>query len=284
MNSNNSLRIFKGAVAIITGGASGIGKALSIELSKNGCEVVIADIQDNPAQELVALIRAAGGKAVTKKIDVRDLNALKQLVEETVQRTGRLDYLFNNAGVFVFGEMSRIKMEDINLMMDINFKGVVNGIQAAYPVMLKQKYGQIINTASYVGLIPEMYCAIYAATKHGIVGLSKSLREEAAVHGIRVNVLCPGIIETPLIYGSGANKNYFEIPDTELEEIFKKIKPIDAGLFARKALKQIARNKAIIVIPSFYKVRILLYNLFPGVYNYILRMAYRKFNRERALH
>lgn len=282
MNSNNSLRIFEGATAIITGGASGIGKALAIELSKSGCEVVIADIQNDLAQELADVLQAGGGKAVAKKVDVRDLNALKQLVEETVQHTGRLDYMFNNAGVFVFGEMNRIMMEDINLVMDTNFKGVVNGVQAAYPVMLKQKFGQIINTASYVGLIPEMYCVIYAATKHGIVGLSRSLREEAALHGIRVNVLCPGIIETPLIYGSGANKNYFEIPEPELEEIFKRIKPLDAGSFARKALKQIARNKAIIVTPSFYKVRILLYNLFPGVYNYILRMTYRKFKREHT--
>jgi NAD(P)-dependent dehydrogenase (short-subunit alcohol dehydrogenase family) len=150
MNTNNRLRVFEGATAIITGGASGIGKAIAMELSRHGCEVVLADVQYELAQEVASHIQSSGGKASAKKIDVRDFYAVKELVEMTVQRTGRLDYLFNNAGAGILGEVSNYSIEDWNLIIDINLRGQINGIQAAYPIMLKQKFGQIVNTSSFI--------------------------------------------------------------------------------------------------------------------------------------
>ena len=153
MKNNKSIRIFEGATAIVTGGASGIGCALSKELAKRGCEVVLADLQDGMAEEVSREIIETGGKASAKKLDVTDFSGMQKIVEETVHRSGRLDYIFNNAGIGIMGHVSHYSIEDWNLIVDVNLRGVINGVQAAYKVMMSQGFGHIVNTASIAGLI-----------------------------------------------------------------------------------------------------------------------------------
>jgi NAD(P)-dependent dehydrogenase (short-subunit alcohol dehydrogenase family) len=255
MESNKTIRIFDGATAIVTGGASGIGRALAKELALRGCEVVLADLQIEQAEEAVALIKAAGGKATAVKIDVRDFPAMEQVVGYTLKRTGRLDYIFNNAGIGIGGGVNQYSIEDWNYIVNVNLRGVINGIQAAYPIMIKQGFGHIINTASLAGLIPSPGNVAYATTKHAIVGLSNSLRAEAALLGLRVSVLCPGVISTPIWEGGGKyGRTYSIIPPELVKQMLEKARPMSPDIFAKKVLNFVAKNKAIIIVPTWWKL------------------------------
>jgi len=255
MEPNKIIRIFDGATAIVTGGASGIGRALAEELAKRGCEVVLADLQIESAEEVASEIRASGGKAKAVKIDVTDFSAMEQLVQETVARTGRLDFIFNNAGIVIAGPVDRLGIEDWNQIVDVNLRGVINGTQATYKIMMKQGFGHIINTASMAGLGAGPGNVAYTTTKHAIVGLSKSLRAEAAQYGIRVSVLCPGAVRTPILEGGGKyGKMLIDIPPEELRRMFEILRPMSPNIFAEKVLKSVAKNKAIIIVPSWWKV------------------------------
>jgi NAD(P)-dependent dehydrogenase (short-subunit alcohol dehydrogenase family) len=254
MMPNKAIRIFEEATAIITGGASGIGRALAEELAKRGGEVVLADLQIELAEEAAREIRLAGGQATAWQLDVADFPAMEKLLRETVERTGRLDYIFNNAGIGIGGDVHRHSIEDWNRIIDVNLRGVINGVQGAYKIMRNQGFGHIVNTSSMAGLMPSPGVSSYATTKHAVVGLSKSLRAEAAPSGIRVSVLCPGVIRTPILGGGKYGKNLVEVSLEQQRRIWERLKPMAPNLFARKALDAIARNEAIIVIPSWWKL------------------------------
>jgi len=268
MESDNKIRVFADATAIVTGAASGIGRGLAEELSKRGCEVVLADLQIESTEKIANTINTGGGKATAAKINVTDYQALAQLVHETINRTGRIDYFFNNAGIGVFGTVDLHDVEDWNYIIDVNLRGVTNGIQAVYKHMISQGFGQIINTASVAGLIPTPGLAAYAATKHAVVGLSTSLRTEAAKFGIGVNVICPGFVRTAILddckgkYG----KLLPAFSSEQLNRCLKlaeNFKPMDPNIFAEKVLNSVAKNKAIIIIPSWAKLIWLFHRLFP---------------------
>jgi NAD(P)-dependent dehydrogenase (short-subunit alcohol dehydrogenase family) len=255
MESNKKIRIFDGASAIVTGGASGIGRALAEELAQRGCEVIVADLQIALAQEVASGIRAAGGTARAVKVDVTDLPAMEQLVRATVKRTGRLDYIFNNAGIAIGGGVDLYGIEDWNKVIDVNLLGVINGIQAAYQIMLEQGFGHIVNTASMAGLMPGPGNVVYTTTKHAVVGLSISLRGEAALMGVRVSVICPGVIQTPILEGGGRyGKMLIDIPPKEMRRLWERLRPMPPHIFAKKVLNAVARNKAIIIFPRWWRV------------------------------
>jgi NADP-dependent 3-hydroxy acid dehydrogenase YdfG len=138
--------------AIVTGGASGIGRALAEELAHVGVYVVVADRQVNLAERVAAGIRANRGAGIATELDVRDPSRFQAVVQATVAEAGRLDYLFNNAGIAVGGEMRDYDLEDWEDVFDVNLRGVCHGILAAYPLMIEQGFGHIVNTASLSGL------------------------------------------------------------------------------------------------------------------------------------
>ena len=275
MESNSTLRIFDGAVAIMTGGASGIGRALSEALGRRGASVVLADRQTELAQEVAAGIQKRGGKASAVELDVTDFSAVDQLVRATAQAQGRLDYMFNNAGIAIGGEVRVCQIEDWDSVLNVNLHGVVNGVQAAYPVMLSQGYGHIVNTASMAGLLPMPTAVSYAATKHAVVGLSKSLRVEAASYGVRVSVLCPGFIRTPILHGGKYGKNLQPIPLEVQEEFIRKYRPMDPARFAEKVLDALARNKALIIVPGWWRLFWWLSRLSPSLELALAQRSYR---------
>jgi len=263
MAKNGKIRIFNGAVAIITGGASGIGRAFGEALAAKGCEVVLGDLQVDQAEEVAAGIRASGGKATAAELNVVDHKAMVNLVEETVERCGRLDYMFNNAGIAIFGEASDYEISDWNKSIDVNLRGVAHGVYATYGLMRKQGFGHIINTASIAGLCPWPMEIGYTTTKYAVVGLSQALRAEAADTGVRVSVLCPGTVKTPILEGGkygGWIRNY---PQDKVNEMMDNTKPIPVDKFVQLALKEIANNKAIIVTPVGYKIAWWLNRLSP---------------------
>ncbi len=252
--SDNALRVFGNGTAVITGGASGIGRAIAEELGTRGCEVVLADLQIELAEEVASEIRIAGGKAEALELDVTNFSAVECLLQETVERTGRLDYMFNNAGIGIGGDVSLHSIEDWDRIIDVNLRGVVNGVQAAYQIMLKQGFGHIVNTASAAGLMPSPGTVSYATTKYAVVGLSMSLRSEAASAGIRVSVLCPGVIRTPILDGGKYGKFLVDISPERMRDMWKRLRPMPPNIFASKALDAVAKNKAIIIIPSWWKL------------------------------
>ncbi|MEX0679057.1 MAG: SDR family oxidoreductase [Pirellulales bacterium] len=262
----DQLRTYDGAVAIVTGAASGIGLALSKALVGRGATVVLADRQGQRAEEFAAGLRAAGGKASAAEVNVVDAAAVGRLVDETARAQGRLDYLFNNAGIAVLGAARDYQLEDWNSVIDVNLRGVANGIYAAYPIMLRQGFGHIVNTASVCGLLPSPWNVSYAASKFGIVGLSISLRVEAAAAGVRISALCPGTVRTALMEDCGKyGKLLYPVSAERQRAFWDRANPMEPDEFARQALADVAKNKAIIIVPRWWRVIWWLNRLSPSL-------------------
>jgi NAD(P)-dependent dehydrogenase (short-subunit alcohol dehydrogenase family) len=250
----NSLRTYDGAVAIVTGGASGIGRALGEALASRGADVVLADRQVELAEEVAAKARASGARVRAAALDVTDFDAVDRLVRATHKSHGRLDYFFNNAGIGIGGEVREYSINDWNQVFAVNIHGVANGIQAAYPVMVRQGFGHIVNTASMAGLMPAPWTVAYAAAKHAVVGLTTSLRIEAAPYGVRISALCPGVIRTPILEGGKFGRMLPSLQPAINQRGWERFRPMEPYVFARQALRAVARNQAIIVIPSWWKL------------------------------
>ncbi len=185
---------------IITGGASGIGAGLARALARRGDTLVLADIDVTGAEALAdTLSRTTQASVIGAELDVRDAAAVRQLVDDTVARTGRLDVMFNNAGIGVGGESLELDVAHWDRVIDVNLRGVVHGVTAALPHMVRQGDGHIVNTASLAGLVPAPFLAPYSATKHAVVGMTLSLRVEFADRGVRFSALCPGFTDTPIL-------------------------------------------------------------------------------------
>jgi NAD(P)-dependent dehydrogenase (short-subunit alcohol dehydrogenase family) len=245
---------YSGKVAIITGGASGIGAALGKELARSGAHVVLADRQADLAERIASSIRSDGGRATAVELDVRNLAAMTAVVDSTVTQLGAVDYFFNNAGIGVGGEIYTYEPRDWDDVFDVNLRGVAHGIQAVYPQMIRQGSGHIVNTASMAGLVAAPGDGSYTATKHAVVGLSKALRLEAKRHGVRVSVLCPGAIRTPILTGGRFGRiNVEGLTEDKVLAMWETLRPMDVDVFARKAARAVARNAAIIVLPSWWK-------------------------------
>jgi NAD(P)-dependent dehydrogenase (short-subunit alcohol dehydrogenase family) len=239
---------FQNAVAIVTGGASGIGRAVCLALARRGAKVVIvADLDLVRAQEVAGAIAPAGRVA---QLDVTDADAVKALIEDTAKLHGRLDFLFNNAGIGILCEAQDVPLAHWRRVLDVNLDGVVHGVAAAYPIMVRQGSGHIVNTASIAGLIASPWLVSYAASKFAVVGLSLSLRAEAAAFGVRVSAICPGFIRTPLFY------NLEMHTDIDRERALASIMHIAMSpeRCAKAILDGVARNRGLILVTAHAKV------------------------------
>ena len=184
------------SIAIVTGGASGIGRAIATSLVARGDTVVVTDINADGAAKVAEKLNTLGrGKAASAALDVTDAGAVADLYQGVKADHGRLDLVFNNAGIAIGGLAEELTLDHWNRAIDINLKGVVHGVHAAYPIMLEQRAGHIVNTASLAGLVPMPIGIPYTATKHAVVGLSLGLRAEAAGRGVKVSVVCPSFID-----------------------------------------------------------------------------------------
>src|SRR3984893_730775 len=234
---------FERKQAIVTGAGSGIGAALCRALVGAGAMVVCTDIDGDAAERTAA---ALGASARSARLDVTDAAAVQGAVDEVVGRAGRLDLMFNNAGIVWGGDTELLTLDQGNATITVNVRGVVHGVAAAYPVMIRQGHGHIVNTASMAGLVPAGRLTSYAMTKHAVVGLSLALRSEAASRGVGVLVICPGAVETPIL-DKGA------VGDFEGRSFFltgqRSQTGYDPDLLARDILRAVERNRAILVVP-----------------------------------
>ena len=274
------LRTYGGAVALVTGGASGIGAALGRELVRRGAHVVLADRDADDARAETSRITAMGGRAEAHALDVRDATAVATLVANVFRRHGRLDYLFNNAGIAVGGEARDLQPEDWRDAVEVNLMGPVHGVQAAWPRMIGQGFGHVVNTASMAAFLPTAMAAPYGTTKSAVLGLSRALRLEGAHHGIRVSVICPGVVRTPILDGGrhGRLRNF--IPAEILMTLNERLRPMDVDVFARRALDDVARNRSVIIHPAWWRVLPFLNGAAPWV---VAALTRREYARVRGL-
>jgi NAD(P)-dependent dehydrogenase (short-subunit alcohol dehydrogenase family) len=257
-------------IVIITGGSSGIGKALGAALVARGDDVVLAARTEADLQRTADELSAQGpGKARGAVLDVRKANEVTDLVNDVYDNYGRLDLMINNAGIGVIGFAHELTLDCWERLYDTNVRGVLHGVLAAYPIMIKQGYGQIANTASLNGLLPSPLQGPYAMTKYAVVGLTTSLRLEAQAHGVRVNLICPGLIETPMLDKGGppglpATPHVFTDARGLLGHGIRSA-PYPVARLAQEVLNDLDKNKPIIVRPSSARWLWWLYRLSPRI-------------------
>lgn len=276
----SGLRYYRDAVALVTGGASGVGAALCTSLALRGAKVIIADRQQERAAALADTLAAQGCQAEPALLDVREAADFQALVDRIFRQEGRLDFLFNNAGIAHSGAALHYELNDWHAVFSVNLAGVANGVQAVYRPMVEQGFGHIVNTASVAGLLPASSLVSYAASKHAVVGLSTALRCEAASHGVRVSVLCPGFIRTPILQGGVFGRQVQAIPEPFAEQLWKRLRPVTAERFVSKALPLLQKNRAIIVYPWRWRVAWFVDRLLPGLGRYASRKAFETFQAQ----
>jgi len=253
---------FKGKVAIVTGGASGIGRELGRQLGGHGATVIVADVNREGAEEAASSIAGStAGRARAALLDVRDAGEVRKLVQDTAAEFGRLNYMFNNAGIAIGGDARDMDWEHWRRILDINLMGVIHGSRAAYAVMVQQRFGHIVNTASGAGLFPIANSTPYVTTKHGVVGLSRSLRAEGADLGVKVSVVCPAMVDTPIFEAAtypnlDRQKFLANIPKFLLNDVKDAVKAI---------LRGVSRNQGIIIDSWYGRVMWWTYRYLPAL-------------------
>jgi len=219
-----------GKVALVTGGSSGIGRATAQIFAREGAKVVVADVNVEGSEETVGLIRAAGGEAVFLKTDVAQATEVEAMVKKAVETYGRLDCAFNNAGIE--GALQPTIEYDVTVwdrVLSINLRGVWLCMKTEIRQMLSQGGGAIVNTASAAGLVAVPGMSAYVAAKHGVVGLTKTAALEYAKAGIRVNAVCPGGVDTPMVQRVFSNNPQFAEAAASAEPVGRLAQPAEIG-------------------------------------------------------
>ncbi len=268
--------MFKDKITIITGAASGIGYALGEVMAKRGAVVVLADIREKATEELAQSLIKDGFRAESEQLDVTDAEAVAMLVKKTIEKHGRLDYMFNNAGIVTFGETRDISLNDWHKVLNINLYGVINGIHAAYPVMVDQGFGHIINTGSIEGLLSYPNAIAYVASKFAVVGLSNTLRIEGADLGVNVSVVCPGLVKTAIFKDS----KMVNIDRAKVDQHLAQSKGLTPEECAHIILKGVEQNKAVITTTTKVQILWWMQRLFPRRVMKLMTKRIRGYRKE----
>ena len=202
---------FKDKIVIITGGNSGIGKAAALLFAQEGAKVMVADLSDSLDAELADTVKQSGGEVSFVKVNVTKLTDIENMIEQTISLWGKFDILVNSAGVL--GPRIRTEKypeEDFDKIIDVNVKGLWHCMKVALRYLVEQRSGNIVNIASVAGHLGMVGHIAYAASKHAVVGMTKTAAIEFAKHGIRINAVCPGFTQTPMLEAADTDAAYLE--------------------------------------------------------------------------
>ncbi len=256
---------FEDKMAVVIGGASGIGAALCRLLSKERARVVVADL-DFPRAE--ALARELGGPAEAFKVDITNRESVEALIAHSLAQ-GAIHLLINSAGILVQGEAQDLTETDWSRVLSINMHGAITATMSAYRVMVKQGFGHIVNMASLSGLNPPPFHLPYVTSKYAVVGLSIALRAEAKPHGVKVSVVCPGNVATPMI--------------SALPHRPSRLTPTISPEFAAvEILRGVRLNRPVIVFPAYARVFWLLERNTPWLSSVLRGLIVTKAGRSKA--
>jgi len=236
---------YQDKICLVTGANSGIGYALTEELLKNGAIVYMAGRNREKIEKAAENLSQYSDRIFTVIVDVTIQEQVQKTVENTADEAGRLDFLFNNAGVGGTLQFDKATLKDWKEIIDLNLWSVIYGVNAAVPIMLEQKSGHIVNTSSIAGVVPAPFQALYCLTKFGVTGLSESLRYEYAEKGLHFSTICPSNIATPIFKKS--------IDGTVHDEVKIPEDAIPANIAAKQVLYQLPEHKGIIIIPEELK-------------------------------
>jgi len=268
--------VFKDKVAIVTGGGSGIGKALCERLARLGSKVVLSDLNPENAEKVTAAIQTAGGNAMGKMLDVTDYDAFKKHIDDTVDSLGKLDYIFNNAGIAIGAEFRDMELEHWQKVINVNLNGVFYGSLLAYKQMVKQRYGHIVNLSSVEGMVPFPTTGSYVASKYAVLGLSQTLWVEGQSLGVKVSAVCPGFIKTSIFDASQMVKIDRDKIMSQYQT-FQKL-GITPEKCAEVILKGVAKNKPIIPVTGLAHILWRLARLAPVT---LMKSVRRDFDKWR---
>jgi len=261
------MKKIEGKIAIVTGAGSGLGRAIAEYLAQKGAVVIVTDINIASANETFNRIKENGGNGLVLQVDVCNVEAVEKMISVTIDKYGRIDFLFNNAGAAINGEFQDMTLEHWHKMMDVNFWGIVYGCRLVYPIMMKQENGHIINVASFAGLMPGGLMTSYSASKHAAVGFTLNLRSEAKQYGICVTALCPGYLETPM-HASALNVTDYVIEHDKKYRQRKHNYPKPEDCI-NHMMRGVMKNKCIVVSPRIQIPFWWLYRLFPSIVPWI---------------
>ena len=258
---------YKGKICIVTGANSGIGYAMSEELLKRGAVVYMAGRSPEKVEKAAEQLNEFKDRVHTIIVDVTVREEVENAINSTVKEAGRLDFLFNNAGIGGTKQFETATMEDWENIINVNIWSVIYGVHTAVPIMLEQGYGHIINTSSISGIVPVPFQALYTLTKYGVTGLTECLRYEYAEKGLHFSTICPANIATPIFKKSidGTVHDEIKIPDDAF--------PVDKT--AEIILDRVSEYKGIIVVPEEPNTE-LWKNYINGDDEFALQMAHER--------
>ena len=264
---------FAHSVVVVTGGASGIGKEIVNQMVDKGARVIVVGRTRKTGVKFVKELKKRGYDVDFEHVDMTKQKDVRLMINRIVKKYGMIDYFYNNAGIFMGGEIRDTKIENWHEVANNNIFSTMNGSHYAYQQMIKQGFGHIVNVASAAGLFPVPAMGIYGSTKFAIVGLSNALRNEAKAFGVQVSVVCPTVVNTPLYDTALYNK---VDTDTALKNRSSLQTPEVA---AKKIIRGVRRNKAVIHTSLTTSATWVLYRIAPGIYNVAARRilkVYRK--------
>lgn len=270
------MNYYKNKIAVVTGGARGLGRALCLDLGRRRATVVAVDIDQEGAEEVCCSIREQGGSSLAAYLDVTIYENAQRIVKDVVNKYGRLDLIFNNAGTALHGETRDLSVEHWRTVMEVNLMGMIYGAISAYEVMVRQGAGQIVNIGSLAGLIPVPKEIPYCTSKWAVVGFTSALRVEGVDLGVKVNLVCPGIMRTPLhqtVSYVNVDEGRFARPQAKYF-----LSPEKA---AKIILNKVERNKPFIIFPLYARIIWRLYRLNPSIFNLLFRKMINDFRKLR---
>lgn len=267
---------FSGKTAIVTGAASGIGREIALQVAAAGAFVLVTDVVDG-CEAVVDQITKAGGRGQAMHVNVCDRDQIGGAIERVVADHGRLDFMFNNAGVAIFGEFELVTLDDWDKTIDVNLRGVAYGCKLAYDQMLKQGGGHIVSTASVAGLMPVPLQVHYCATKHAVLGMHKTLAIEAADHDVHLTVFCPAFVQSGMFVNNTLRGSLQDVDARNLVPF----QPLATDKAVGRLLAGVAARKSIVVTPFYGRLGWWLERFSPTLAMRLHRLTLRE-TRKRA--